>query len=312
VVTKELIEKYLEGRCSSEEIQLVDDYLESFQEVNKDWTTAIHGDKYEIGEKIYQKIEEKIGSSTGRIIRISTSKYLLRIAASIAIIAVSSIFIWQSLSRNNSYQTVFNTGNSQVEEISLADGTVVRLNANSTLTFPGKFAGRKRTVELDGEAYFEVSHNKRKTFIVHTSSADINVLGTKFNLEAYSQDPVLIASLIEGSIELISDNSKSILKPGQELMLDKDERKAIISTFDPKSKTAWVDHELCFENTPLPDALRRIENYYGITVEVENNLLLERKITGSFKKNSIEEIANKLDTLFQANIKYKENMLVIR
>lgn len=311
-LSEELIDKYLKGTCTEEEQQFVEDYLAGFQDNKEDWITGFHGDEKSIKDTIYAKIEVNSGFRTGKIIQLGYVKNLLRIAATIAIIAASSILIWQSVNRDMVSQTVLMTGNSQVNEVILTDGTIVKVNANSTLIYPNRFRGNKRLVELDGEAYFEVSHNPNNPFVVETSEANVKVLGTKFNLEAYSKDPVLRASLLEGSIELTSGRNTNLLEPGQEMHFHKDTRNIQISTFNPKSVTAWFDHELSFDQTPLPVALRRIGNYYGISIVVENDLVMERKITGNFRNNSIEELTNKLDTLFHADIKYNESILIIR
>jgi ferric-dicitrate binding protein FerR (iron transport regulator) len=311
-ITEEIIDRYLKGQCSAEEEQLVESYLSSFQKAGNIWDPEIHGDRRSVGDNIYAKIEVEAGLSRGGSLKDNTSKSVLRIAASIAILVTSSIVIWQSANRDTINYIIHKTGNAQVEAVNLADGTTVRLNANSTIRYPDKFRGRERIVELDGEAYFEVDHKPKNRFIVRTSSAEVHVPGTKFNLEAYKVDPVLKASLLEGSIELIRKKDITILKPGQEYLLDKISEKASISGFDPTNVTAWMNHELAFKETSLPIALRRIEHYYGVSIIIENNEVLQRKITGSFKNNSIEELTSKLDTLFTADIKYHENIIIIK
>jgi hypothetical protein len=151
--------------------------------------------------------------------------------------------------------------------VQLSDGTKVFLNAQSSLEYPVEFIGNTREVTLSGEAYFEVSPGK-KPFIVHHHGKEIKVLGTKFNVNTYEKENRLTATLLEGSIELITNNKTIILKPSEQVIVANGNITTRTLT-RPENAISWVKGNFSFEKVTLKDIMYQIDRWYDIDVVFE-------------------------------------------
>ncbi|GAA3774581.1 FecR family protein [Flavobacterium ginsengiterrae] len=190
--------------------------------------------------------------------------------------------------------------------VNLSDGTKVWLNSKSSLKYPVEFSGNKRTVTLEGEAYFEVSKNPHSPFTVKTNSGNVTVLGTHFNVSAYAEDKLFAATLAEGKVQVSETNTKNnelvILKPGQQARASN----AVLDVVevDPSVYTAWKDGKFYFENENLKSILNKMSRWYSFNVKFEQKSLEQIKFTGIVLKE--EPIENLLDIISKtSNIKYK-------
>lgn len=179
-------------------------------------------------------------------------------------------------------------------KIVLSDSSVVWLNAGSSLLFPSIFKGKTREVVLFGEAYFDVSPDKDKPFIVQTSALEIRALGTEFNVSAYPEDNIIQTVLKEGSVAIRGVNATKnekeiILKPNQLASFDKKTKNMSISGVNTDYYTLWTDGLLCFENRDLNRIIKSIERYYNINIQFENPLTGLVKISGKLDLNQNQE-----------------------
>ena len=163
----------------------------------------------------------------------------------------------------------------------LSDGTKVHLNSMSSLRFPVAFTTGKREVELQGEAYFEVSKNKEKPFIVKTTKGDVEVLGTKFYISAYATTDVFETSLIEGKVKVHTAYEDMTLYPKDKAVLENGllTRKQI----DDMDTYRWRDGLYCFKNLSFDDVLKQFEIYYDIRFVKENPQIANPKLNGKFR-----------------------------
>ena len=138
--------------------------------------------------------------------------------------------------------------------VTLADGTTVWVNGKSTLTFPSHFSSRTRTVELDGEAYFDVRKNPEKQFIVSTAhQSAIKVLGTKFNVKAYKEADEVITTLVEGKVNFEFNNASQqpqyiVMAPGQKLVYYSQNGKTELYTTSGERELSWKDGKIIFRH----------------------------------------------------------------
>ncbi|CDF80184.1 FecR protein [Formosa agariphila KMM 3901] len=175
-----------------------------------------------------------------------------------------------------------------IYKLILPDGSKVWLNSNSTLKYPEVFNTSERRVTLEGEAYFEVVKNKGE-FIVSTEKQDITVLGTEFNVSAYKKDDFFSSTLVEGKIELSSDDTNSVvLSPGQRGYLKFDNFKRVyVSEVDVRNYSTWKDGIFYFENEDLATILKRAGRWYGFETKFENlNDIKDILFTGVVKKDA--------------------------
>ncbi len=161
-------------------------------------------------------------------------------------------------------------------QLMLPDGTKVWLNSSSSLKFPVSFVKNSRIVELEGEAYFEVAAlydkntSERRPFIVKTSSQQIEVLGTHFNVNAYDNEKVLKTTLIEGSVKISSleTGESKILQPGQQTQLMKTGHIHLMEDIDTEEATAWKNGVFYFNNTDLPTIMRQLSRWYDVEIDI--------------------------------------------
>ncbi|WP_455591561.1 FecR family protein [Bacteroides sp.] len=185
-------------------------------------------------------------------------------------------------------------------KIVLPDGSEVCLNSGSILEYEPDF-GRSRTreVRLVGEGYFQVSKDPAKPFIVHTNDIHVKVLGTVFNMRAYSNDHVIEVSLIEGKVNVFSKSETSgnvILRPNERLTYDKDSKKMWTDNVDAKRFAQWTTGRLNFVNASLVDIMKDIERKYNIRIVVNSKHMEGEIFSGSISpKLTIDEILDYID-----------------
>lgn len=150
-------------------------------------------------------------------------------------------------------------------QVELADGTQVWLNAASSLHFPTAFTGKERRVEITGEAYFEVKKNAMP-FVVSVNGAEVQVLGTHFNVMAYNEEEAVKTTLLEGAVNFISGAKSNMLKPGQQAQLEKSGHVKVESDVDVESVLAWKNGLFHFESSDLETVLRQIARWYDVEV----------------------------------------------
>ncbi len=169
-------------------------------------------------------------------------------------------------------------------QLNLADGSKVWLNSASSLRFPVRFTDDTREVELKGEAYFEVSEDIHKKFTVHSGNQSVEVLGTHFNINAYTDEPAITTTLIEGKVRVIELSTKEsqILKPGEQSRVDRNIK--IQRTIDTQTEVAWKDGYFYFENAPIETVMRQLGRWYGVTTRYEGQLP-EHHFAGAISTN---------------------------
>jgi len=191
----------------------------------------------------------------------------------------------------------------------LSDGTTVFLNSGSKLIFPLNFKGNSRKVELVGEAFFEVIQNPAKPFIVKTSDLNVKVLGTGFNLQAYSDSKEISTTLVHGKVILETESagiSKQLaeLKPSDHAVFNAGNKKINISVEEDLDKfIGWKDGKLVFFNDPLENVSDKLGNWYNVAVKISNPELKKYRFTATFTDEPIEQV---LDLLSKSSpIRYR-------
>lgn len=173
-------------------------------------------------------------------------------------------------------------------KLELSDGTLVHLNAGTTFTYPSYFEKTKnRNVTVDGEAYFEVTRDKSRPFIVSTDAMEVEVLGTKFDVNTYEDDNIYTV-LAEGSVRIGSKNSGTILEPGQKATLTKNILHT--ETVNTSNYLGWVRGELIFNNESFASITHKIERKYNVTVENKYTDLKNNKFRGTFEEETILDL----------------------
>jgi len=185
-------------------------------------------------------------------------------------------------------------------QLLLPDGTKVWLNAASSLTYPVSFAALKdRRVELNGEAYFEVAKDKAHPFFVHTAGQDIQVFGTHFNVNAYTDQKYTKTTLLEGSVRITitkpstGNNTGAMLKPGEQSVLNNGSIN--VSTANTEAVVAWKNAMFYFENDDLEDIMKRVARWYDVKIIYQNIMTKHELFSGRVSRaENVSEVLKML------------------
>lgn len=190
-------------------------------------------------------------------------------------------------------------------QITLPDGSRVWLNAASSLRYPGKFHGHERKVTLEGEAYFEVTRDEDRPFIVESKGQHIEVLGTEFNINAYKDEPRTLTTLVQGSVRLhtTGEGTEVILKPGEQAAVTGGTVR--VAKVEPGEYTTWRKGQISLNQADLSAIIRQIERWYDVQFDIEY-MPLSEPLFGVLKRDvQLSEILEALELHYQ--VKFKRN-----
>lgn len=184
------------------------------------------------------------------------------------------------------------------------DGTVVTVNAGSRLVYPDRFGFALREVALDGEAYFEVSRNALRPFVVHLPGGQkIRVLGTSFNVRAFGEDDKVEVALDEGKIELHSGSDVYTLSPGQAVLYDRVSGRADVSACNTSLKSQWTRNAICFNGTPIEEIASGLSRIFDVKIYIAPDVDKQRLYTFSAKRSDLDLILDELQIIAPIRIK---------
>jgi len=336
-----LYKKYLSGKCTAEEWELLNSYSDDFDLEDIPWDAEI-GDEEAVENQIFDKITEEVKKH--QVIRRIKIRQL-SIAASFLLFTIGAGLYFLNLHNkkeqvdqhkeyivkneivpggNNAILTLSNgakivlnnakagvltrqgntavnkTQNGQIVyrandhqgstsnspmvyntvstprggeyQVVLADGTKVWLNAASSLKFPTAFEGNTRDVEITGEVYFEVAKNKNMPFRVFSNGAEVEVLGTHFDVMAYQDEPEIKTTLLEGSVKFVKNKSEVLLKPGEQAISSNTSNKIIVQQANIGETMAWREGYFVFQDENIQSIMRKVSRWYNVDVEYHGNM----------------------------------------
>ncbi len=179
---------------------------------------------------------------------------------------------------NRSVTNTIQTPKGGKYQVRLPDGSKVWLNSASTLSYPTTFAGNERKVQLEGEAYFEISPNKNIPFRVQSGNQIVEVLGTHFNINSYDDEDYIKTTLLEGSVKVILNSKPNVisntrlLKPGEQSLTKSSNSAIRIENADTEKAVAWKNGYFKFKNTPIREIMREIERWYDVELVYEGKI----------------------------------------
>lgn len=275
-----------------------------------------------------------------KLVQSSILKYAVA-ACIISVVALATITIFQnkpsSIASKNQLQEVIVKKGTKTR-VQLPDGTIVIVNADSKISYAANFNEKTRDVYLEGEAYFDVAKNKHKPFIVHTNGIDVKVLGTVFNVKAYTSDSTVETTLIEGSVQVFKTNNYNAplvtLKPNEKATFLKntsnnkhyEEAKQLVVDSQSKLYTSsvvksaidssireisWVHNKLSFENETLIEMIPSLERWFNVEIEVEQSAYFNKKMRVHFENETLEQVLQSIDILVPLQYSIKNNKVHI-
>ena len=201
-------------------------------------------------------------------------------------------------------------------ELQLSDGTKVHLNSGTSLKYPVKFIdGEMRQVYLEGEAFFDVTTNKKAPFVVNATNLNVEVFGTAFNVSAYPEDSSTDVVLVEGSVVLYNENKTSkegiTILPGTKGSLLKKQSNITTEKVDTELYTQWMKGGLIFRNSSFEMISKKLERHYNVKIINTNEELNKEVFNASFNKESIEVILIYFKNSYNLEYKIEENNIYI-
>lgn len=315
-----IVEKYIRGSISEEEYNELQQQIQNDSDssvgdmLNECWQKDlnIHVMPRAAKERTRRQINEKIKKDMRRV----WFKRASTIAASILIpvLIISTVYFYKEMDHYKQIPNIVSVNKGQRAGITLPDGTIVHLNSESKLTYTPDFNGKLREVVLEGEAFFEVTPNKEKPFIVKTSVFDVEVLGTSFNVSVYNDENIVETALMEGKVKLTMQGCPSkpvYLTPSQKFIYSRSDRQGTISIMEGDTELAWKQGILAFSAEPLEEVFRKIERWYGVTMHYDKESLVNDNFTGQFKMISIQEMMNILRMHYNLKFKIENNDIYI-
>lgn len=226
--------------------------------------------------------------------KVFSIRYAAAVAAALALLLG---FGWMFYPYQHPVRTLMVLTDAGTKSFQLPDGSTVTLNRHSQLSYPETF-GKERLVKLDGEAYFEVSKNPEKPFRVQTKEVTISVLGTHFNVNAYSADSLVETTLLEGSV-VVSANTgdkEVILKPNETAIYRKTNGMLAMHTdTDAENEISWCNGILSFDDASMEEIARQLSHHFNVTIHIEGNQLRNYRLNARFKQDeTLEEILDML------------------
>ncbi|RAJ81825.1 FecR protein [Chitinophaga dinghuensis] len=201
----------------------------------------------------------------------------------------NGIVSYHPVASNTTTEAVFNkitTPKGGQFQVILPDGTQVWLNAASSLRYPTAFSGNNRTVELSGEAYFDVAPSARQPFhvkVIGSRAMDIEVLGTEFNINAYEDEPSNTTTLVNGKVRVADDAHQTLLHPGQQALLYENSSPITVQPADLNGVTAWKDGLFSLQDADIHDIMRQISRWYDVDIIYEGHI--QQKFVGRIPRN---------------------------
>lgn len=291
---------YIKGTLSEREIKECDILMESSPEfaakVNQIRKTYHLIDNLDAQKDInreiaWQKLNRKIRfDSTKKIIWNVT-----RTAAAILLpLFLLQQYVIQPLLDNSPQELItLHSAPGIVTKAVLPDGSEVWLNSQSELSYPLKFTGKERTVQLMGEAYFKVISDKKNRFNVITPDKSVvSAYGTEFNVNAYKEDLHHTITLAKGNIDVSLDNfsEKQTLRPGQKAIIDPLTKTLNVSVADTYVETAWKDGKMVFRRESIQTIAEKLARKFGVIIQVQGNVSNDYQFTATFTDESLEDI----------------------
>ena len=323
---KQLILRFLEGEASDQDVSDLQVWLQEsagnrlyFDEVNNAYQASVTLHRFN-----QQKIDQAWSNLSSQL---DTEQHVkevnffpgvsrfpfFKIAASISILLLSSFLIfWLLGKKENLLNTIVQNNERNSIQIVLPDSSVVWLNSYSSLVYPTAFDKQSRDVILKGEAFFDVKKGK-KPFIVHTQNMQVRVKGTRFNVEAYSNNPSAKTTLEEGKVEFSVNNSnkKYVLKPGEQIIFNAPLNKISLKKVKVANFLAWKEKQLVFDNAPLEEIIPKLENRFSVAISADDELATTERLSLTIENETLDEVLELVKLASRLKVKKEKGQIIL-
>ncbi|MCF6246341.1 MAG: FecR domain-containing protein [Desulfobacula sp.] len=314
----DLIIKFLSGETSADESKKLFDQMDKddalkneFKALKKTWDTSSLKPDKDISainlDEEWNLFSKNINENSGKVISLKQNKKtfsITRIASVVAAVFVLGFAIFYFFDFKTTELVAVNS----VIESHLPDGSQISLNTGSELEYAKNFNKNKRVVKLKGEAFFKVTHNPKKPFIVKAGKLKIEVVGTEFNVNAKSRKGNVEVVVNSGKVLVYTETDKSdakLLKAGDKAKFILKKSKIIKETNTNPNFLAWKTKKLVFDRTKLEDIVRTLNHTYSVHIIIKNPALRNCTLTNTFEQQSLESILKVLEATLDIQISKK-------
>jgi len=327
----DLLNRYFAGEASGEDILALIEWLKAdagnkqqFDDYNKVWQ-QLEKAKIESSidiEEEWLKIHSRINSGVEEETKVkelypdtkTNRKRFMRI------VKIAAIIVWLALSTfliihyvNSSKEQVLTANTEMIQKI-LPDGTDITLGSGSTIVYPDKFKGDKRKIKLKGEAYFNIKHDAEQPFVVMVGDVRIEDIGTSFYVNTNIGNNNVEVVLTSGKVAVYykdKPEEKTILEPGEKVVVSLTDTKITKSQNDDKNYIAWKTQKLIFADDPLEKVIPVLNKVYRSEIKLKTKSIAECRITATFDKQSLDAVLNVLKATLDLDIAKKGNTIEI-
>jgi ferric-dicitrate binding protein FerR (iron transport regulator) len=314
----QLLRKYLKGNATLEEKKFVEDYYNTFSEESDVMNAFTSEEKAALENELVRNIFSSVPQKEFTDPKVKPLKTTYwKVAAAVIVLAILSTSAYKLLNKPEvklAAQPALAVHANTNRVFFLADGSSVILSAGSRLNYPSSFDGMsKREVYLEGQAFFDITHNESKPFIVHTGDVTTTVLGTAFNIKAMPGESNITVTVNRGKVKVENKQTTlGIITPRQQITFDKQRTTSNMQLVKSDSYMEWKDETLLFDNLTIAEAAKLLEEKFNAKIEVRDQSLSSQRFTASFPKNeSLEEALNSICVFNRVHYSYNDDKSLI-
>lgn len=325
---KRLIIRWLQGEATPVEQERAERWVNSSEENRRLFDTykdlllltTLNTPTYDT-EAAWGKVKERINKSKGLIIdpkpRVDIPRIFRFAAPAIAAVLLIGVGVF-SLMKRTPEIIKFANNNEMAALLQLPDGSNLSLNAYSIVNYPEKFRGNTREIDLVGEAYFEISHNPERPFIVHAEGLDIKVTGTSFNVKTINAGEFVEVSVNTGSVEVYpaahdaNEATHIGLSAGEKATYNNQTRSIVKGVNDDLNLLSWKTGILVFRESRLEDVFKSLEKKYQVSFIVNNPEISNQRLTARFEDESLQEVMESLSLIFNIEYEIKNQQVTLK
>ena len=312
---KILIEKYLDGNASTAEVKELCEWIKNNDSLDRWIMQAIERSDSHLDEEVYERLYTRIiESREKKSHRRFSFVPMLRWAAVVCLPIIAALAVYELGldSKVDTLPLVVTAESGERAKVQLPDGTKVNINSASQISYPHDFNGKKRIVELDGEAYFEVTPDKERPFVVKAAGLEITVLGTAFDVCAYKDDSEVSVVLLTGKVDVASESDRYVMQPDEKLVYDRNTGTMQVGKVYSKEYVEWTDGNLRFENESLENIVKVLSRVYNVKI-VFDSAFPEGQyfFTGSIGSGGITNALDILSMTSSLHYEVRDSVIVL-
>jgi ferric-dicitrate binding protein FerR (iron transport regulator) len=289
-----LFQKFIQNEASSSEVKQLIAWLKNksgFSDwADTQWETVSPDMEQKLKEKLFASVQEKIDLK--RNYHLSFQQIVIYMAVASILVFVTGLTVYQYTIKSTQQpdmQVFVDKG--QKAQINLPDGTAVWLNSDTRLTYGAQFNNKERSVQLEGEAYFEVAEDEDRPFTIQSGALSVEALGTHFNVRAYSEEKQLSATLLEGKVAVSTNTEKVILAPNQKAVWSNERQTLFTENIENASDyTLWIKNQLVFSGRSVEEIAHELERMYNMEVIFLSENIKHYRFSGTLNNSSLESI----------------------